>query len=65
MDPIYGGNNGMVGWQLTGFTGADYGDSYNNGRDVMKLMVLVLQRVIRLTAWDSSKKQWGDCEGKI
>ena len=39
MDPVYGGNNGMVGWQLTGFTGADYGDSFNNGRDVMKLMV--------------------------
>lgn len=39
MDPVYGGNNGMVGWSLTGFTGADLGDSFNNGRNVMKLMV--------------------------
>ena len=39
MDPVYGGNNGMVGWTLTGFTGADLGDSFNDGRNVMQLMV--------------------------
>ena len=39
MDPIYGGNNGMVGWTLTGFTGADMGNTFNNGRNVQQLMV--------------------------
>jgi gluconate 2-dehydrogenase gamma chain len=39
MDPAYGGNSGKVGWTLTGFTGADMGDTFNNGRQVMQLMV--------------------------
>ncbi|MCW3994835.1 MAG: gluconate 2-dehydrogenase subunit 3 family protein [Candidatus Bathyarchaeota archaeon] len=39
MDPVYGGNNGMVGWILTGFTGANMGDSFNQGRNVLDLMV--------------------------
>jgi gluconate 2-dehydrogenase gamma chain len=39
MDPAYGGNAGMVGWTLTGFTGANEGDSFNEGRNVMQLMV--------------------------
>jgi gluconate 2-dehydrogenase gamma chain len=39
MDPMYGGNLGMVGWQLTGFTGANMGDTFNSGRDVLKLMI--------------------------
>jgi gluconate 2-dehydrogenase gamma chain len=39
MDPVYGGNANKVGWLLTGFTGANMGDSFNEGRDVMTLMV--------------------------
>jgi gluconate 2-dehydrogenase gamma chain len=39
MDPLYGGNKNMVGWTYTGFTGANMGDSFNTGRDVMQLMV--------------------------
>lgn len=39
MDPVYGGNNGLVGWTYTGFTGANEGDSFNEGRNVMVLMV--------------------------
>ncbi len=39
MDPAYGGNMGLVGWTLTGFTGANMGDTFNEGRDVTKLMV--------------------------
>ncbi len=39
MDPIYGGNANMVGWKLTGFTGANRGDSFNEGRKVTDLMV--------------------------
>ncbi len=39
MDPAYGGNIGMVGWKLTGFSGANMGNAFNDGRDVLKLMV--------------------------
>ncbi len=39
MDPGYGGNVNMVGWKLTGFTGANMGDAFKEGRDVTKLMV--------------------------
>lgn len=39
MDPVYGGNANKVGWQLTGFTGANMGDSFNEGRNVQELMV--------------------------
>ena len=39
MDPVYGGNANMVGWSLTGFTGANEGDNFKEGRDVMKLML--------------------------
>jgi gluconate 2-dehydrogenase gamma chain len=39
MDPAYGGNMNMVGWTFTGFTGANEGDTFNEGRNVMQLMV--------------------------
>jgi gluconate 2-dehydrogenase gamma chain len=39
MDPLYGGNAGMVGWLHTGFTGANMADSFNENRNVMELMV--------------------------
>ena len=39
MDPMYGGNNNMVGWKLTGFTGANMSDAFNDGRDPTKLMI--------------------------
>jgi len=39
MDPVYGGNVNKVGWSLTGFTGANMGDSFNEGRNVQQLMV--------------------------
>ncbi len=39
MDPVYGGNVGKVGWTLTGFTGANMGDAFNEGRNVQTLMV--------------------------
>jgi len=39
MDPIYGGNTNMVGWTYTGFTGANEGDTFKEGRNVTQLMV--------------------------
>jgi cell division protein FtsL len=39
MDPMYGGNIGMVGWKLTGFTGANMGNAFGENRDVKQLMV--------------------------
>ena len=31
MDPLYGGNQGMVGWELVGFNGVNMGNFYGEG----------------------------------
>jgi gluconate 2-dehydrogenase gamma chain len=38
-DPLYGGNRGMVGWLLTGFTGTNQGNAYGEGYSTIELMV--------------------------
>ncbi|MGA2663912.1 MAG: gluconate 2-dehydrogenase subunit 3 family protein [Nitrososphaerales archaeon] len=39
MDPLYGGNKGMVGWTYTGFNGVNTGDFYGEGQTDQQLMV--------------------------
>jgi hypothetical protein len=39
MDPMYGGNRGMVGWKLVGFTGTNMGNAYGEGLNSQTLMV--------------------------
>ncbi len=39
MDPIYGGNQNMVGWKYTGFNGVNFGNFYGEGHDPKTLMV--------------------------
>src|SRR5438128_9224871 len=39
MDPIYGGNQNMVGWTFTGFNGVNFGNFYGEGLDQRTLMV--------------------------
>jgi gluconate 2-dehydrogenase gamma chain len=39
MDPIYGGNQNMVGWKFTGFNGVNFGNFYGEGLDQKNLMV--------------------------
>jgi len=39
MDPLYGGNIGMVGWELTGFSGVNMGNFYGEGHTSKELMV--------------------------
>jgi len=39
MDPLYGGNRGMVGWRHVGFNGTNYGELYGEGLNVKDLMV--------------------------
>jgi gluconate 2-dehydrogenase gamma chain len=39
MDPIYGGNQNMVGWTYTGFNGVNFGNFYGEGQDPKALMV--------------------------
>src|SRR5437899_640519 len=39
MDPIYGGNQNMVGWTFTGFNGVNFGNFYGEGKDQKTLMV--------------------------
>jgi hypothetical protein len=40
VDPVYGGNKGMVGWTYVGFHGANLGNFYNEGYTPKQLMVL-------------------------
>ena len=39
MDPLYGGNQSMVGWQYTGYNGVNLGNAYNEGLTQKQLMV--------------------------
>jgi gluconate 2-dehydrogenase gamma chain len=39
MDPIYGGNQNMVGWTYTGYNGVNFGNFYGEGLDQRTLMV--------------------------
>jgi hypothetical protein len=39
MDPLYGGNQNMVGWDYVGFNGVNFGNFYGEGLDQKTLMV--------------------------
>jgi hypothetical protein len=39
MDPLYGGNRNMVGWQYVAFNGVNTGNFYNEGLTTKQLMV--------------------------
>ena len=39
MDPIYGGNQNMVGWTYTGYNGVNFGNFYGEGLDQRNLMI--------------------------
>jgi gluconate 2-dehydrogenase gamma chain len=39
MDPLYGGNQNMVGWTLTAFNGTNQGNFYGEGLTTAELMV--------------------------
>jgi gluconate 2-dehydrogenase gamma chain len=39
-DPLYGGNQGMVGWSLIGFSGTNQGNAYGEGYTTKQLMVM-------------------------
>jgi gluconate 2-dehydrogenase gamma chain len=39
MDPMYGGNQNMVGWQYVGYNGVNFGNAYGEGLTQMSLMV--------------------------
>ena len=39
MDPIYGGNQNMVGWDYVGFNGVNFGNAYGEGLNQQTLMV--------------------------
>ena len=39
MDPLYGGNKGMVGWEYTAFSGVNNGNSFGEGHTYVDLMV--------------------------
>ena len=39
MDPLYGGNAGMVGWEYVGFNGTNTGNFYGEGHSDTEIMV--------------------------
>ena len=39
MDPLYGGNQNMVGWTYVGYNGVNFGNFYNEGLSQKNLMV--------------------------
>jgi hypothetical protein len=39
MDPLYGGNQNMVGWQYVGFNGVNLGNAYGEGLSQKNLML--------------------------
>jgi len=39
MDPLYGGNQNMVGWDYVGFNGVNFGNFYGEGLNQLTLMV--------------------------
>ena len=44
MDPVYGGNQNMVGWKLLGFNGLNMGDFYGEGytyKDLISATTLI------------------------
>jgi hypothetical protein len=38
-DPMYGGNQNMVGWTYTGYSGVNQGNFYGEGHTLQELMV--------------------------
>jgi gluconate 2-dehydrogenase gamma chain len=47
MDPSYGGNKGMVGWQLVGFNGTNTGNFYGEGLTPQQLMVATTPTLLK------------------
>jgi hypothetical protein len=47
MDPMYGGNKGMVGWLLTGNNGVNMGNFYGEGYTTKQIMVMSTPPVLK------------------
>jgi len=46
MDPMYGGNRNMVGWQYVAFNGVNLGNFYGEGHTSMQLMLATTPNVL-------------------
>jgi gluconate 2-dehydrogenase gamma chain len=47
MDPMYGGNKGMVGWILTGNNGVNMGNFYGEGFTTKQIMVMTTPPILK------------------
>jgi hypothetical protein len=47
MDPMYGGNKGMVGWLLTGNNGVNMGNFYGEGYTTKQIMVMANPPILK------------------
>ena len=61
MDPLYGGNRGMVGWKHVAFNGTNYGGLYGESLQVTDLMVS--NKPVRLQP--ASLGQWQNLVGLL
>jgi peptidoglycan hydrolase CwlO-like protein len=47
MDPMYGGNKGMVGWLLTGNNGVNMGNFYGEGYTTKQIMLMTSPPILK------------------
>jgi len=50
MDPLYGGNQNMVGWDYVGFNGVNFGNFYGEGLNQKTLMVATTATKLKPTS---------------
>ena len=58
MDPLYGGNRNMVGWNLVGFNGTNMGDFYGEGHSPLELALSSTPVPLKPASLAQFQQQW-------
>jgi hypothetical protein len=64
MDPVYGGNQQMVGWNYVAFCGVNMGNAHSEGLDPTRLMVAVTPTRLQPISLGQYQKGLGLIEGR-
>jgi gluconate 2-dehydrogenase gamma chain len=64
MDPLYGGNQQMVGWNYTAFSGVNMGNAHGEGLNPTQLMVAITPTRLQPISLGQYQKGLGLIEGK-
>ena len=59
MDPMYGGNRGMVGWTLTASPGVNNGNFYGEGLTTKELMVATTPTILKPVSLAQFQQSFG------